>query len=142
MINSNVALVVLSCLALILALVIPVLNSIPKLSNFISLRWSCVAIILLIMVGVVIDFSHLADTTRDIIFKGGIIIVGLFIVVRTIEKILYNGWLKGVNLKGSIQRGDTVGKIEISNQQKEETKKEDLKKEKEESETSVKNSDS
>lgn len=112
--EGDLAIIILGCLALVLALVIPVLNSFEKLSNFISLRWSCVAIILLIMAGVVIDFSHLADETRNIVLKGGLIIVGVFIVIRTIEKILYNGWLKGVNLKGSVQKGDIIAKAEIN----------------------------
>ena len=104
MIASNIAVLVLAALALILAIVIPILNSIEKLSNCISLRWSCVVIILLIMTGVVVDFSHLSDNTRDIVLKGGLIIVGIFLVLRTFEKILYNGWLKGFNLKGSVQK--------------------------------------
>ena len=44
------------------------------------------------------------DNTRDIVLKGGLIIVGIFLVLRTFEKILYNGWLKGFNLKGSVQK--------------------------------------
>ena len=114
MLDSQLAIIIIGCLALVLALIIPLLNAIDRLSNFISLRWSCIAIILLIMVGVVIDFNHLSDGTRDIALIGGFIVVGAFTVLRTIEKILYNGWLKGVNLKGTIQKGDLIAKGEIS----------------------------
>lgn len=113
MANTTLALSVLAGLALILALIIPLLNAIPKLSSFISLRWSCVSVILLIMVGVVIDFEPLADTTRDIALKGGLIIVAAFIILRTVEKILANGWLNKVNVKGTIQKGDIVATVDI-----------------------------
>lgn len=113
MANTTLALSILAGLALILALVIPLLNAIPKLSSFISLRWSCVSVILLIMVGVVIDFEPLADTTRDIALKGGLIIVAAFIILRTIEKVLANGWLNKVNVKGTIQKGDIVATVDI-----------------------------
>lgn len=113
MANTTLALSVLAGLALILALIIPLLNAIPKLSSFISLRWSCVSVILLIMVGVVIDFEPLADTTRDIALKGGLIIVAAFIILRTIEKVLANGWLNKVNVKGTIQKGDIVATVDI-----------------------------
>ena len=114
MITGDIAIIVLGCLALILALIIPVLDSFEKLSKFISLRWSCVAIVILIMVGVVIDFNHLADDTRNIVLTGGLIVVGGFIVLRTLEKVLYNGWLKGLNLKGSVQKGDIIAKAELN----------------------------
>ena len=113
MANTTLALSVLAGLALILALVIPLLNAIPKLSSFISLRWSCVSVILLVMVGVVIDFEPLADTTRDIALKGGLIIVAAFIILRTIEKVLANGWLKGMNIKGTVTKGDIVATVDI-----------------------------
>lgn len=113
MANTTLALSVLAGLALILALIIPLLNAIPKLSSFISLRWSCVSVILLIMVGVVIDFEPLADTTRDIALKGGLIIVAAFIILRTIEKVLANGWLKGMNIKGTVTKGDIVATVDI-----------------------------
>ena len=113
MANTTLALSILAGLAIILALVIPLLNPIPKLSSFISLRWSCVSVILLIMVGVVIDFEPLADTTRDIALKGGLIIVAAFIILRTIEKVLANGWLKGMNIKGTVTKGDIVATVDI-----------------------------
>ena len=113
MANTTLALSILAGLAIILALVIPLLNAIPKLSSFISLRWSCVSVILLIMVGVVIDFEPLADTTRDIALKGGLIIVAAFIILRTIEKVLANGWLKGMNIKGTVTKGDIVATVDI-----------------------------
>lgn len=114
MAESTLAVYVLAGLAIVLALAIPLLNAIPKLSNFISLRWSCIAIVLLIMVGVVINFEPLADSTRDIALTGGIVVVGIYLVLRTVEKILYNGWLKGVNLRGTVVKGDTTATVEVT----------------------------
>lgn len=114
MADTTLAVYVLAGLALVLAIAIPLLNAIPKLSNFISLRWSCIAIVLLIMVGVVINFEPLADSTRDIALTGGIVVVGIYLVLRTVEKILYNGWLKGVNLRGTVVKGDTTATVEVT----------------------------
>ena len=83
------------------------------------------------MVGVIIDFDHLADSTRDIVLKGGLILVGLYLVLRTCEKVLYNGWLKGINLKGSVSKGDITAKVEIK---RDEEPKIEIKEEIEESE--------
>ena len=113
MTTASLAIWILLGMTIVLALVIPLLDSVERLSKFISLRWTCIAIILLIMVGVIIDFDHLADNTRDIVLKGGLIIVGLYLVLRTVEKVLYNGWLKGVNLKGTVTKGDTTASVEI-----------------------------
>ena len=123
MVDATLALWILVGLAILLALIIPILDSTKKFSNFISLRWSCIAIILLIMVGVVIDFTHLADNTRDLVIRGGLIVVGIFVVLRTIEKVLYMGWLKGFNLKGTIQKGDLKATGEIKQVDTEDKKK-------------------
>jgi hypothetical protein len=134
MITASLAIWILLGMTIVLALVIPLLDSVERLSKFISLRWTCIAIILLIMVGVIIDFDHLADNTRDIVLKGGLIIVGLYLVLRTVEKVLYNGWLKGVNLKGTVTKGDTTASVEIKQDKDpkieiKEEKKEDSKEE-------------
>jgi len=134
MTTASLAIWILLGMTIVLALVIPLLDSVERLSKFISLRWTCIAIILLIMVGVIIDFDHLADNTRDIVLKGGLIIVGLYLVLRTVEKVLYNGWLKGVNLKGTVTKGDTTASVEIKQDKDskieiKEEKKEDSKEE-------------
>ena len=46
-------------------------------------------------------------------------------ILKTIEKILYNGWLKGLNLKGSVEKGEWKGGFELSSQKKEGENKED-----------------
>lgn len=119
MIDPFYATTILCALAFILIILLPMLDAIPKLTKFVSFRWTCVAIILLIMVAVIINFKELADDTRNIVVKGGLIVVGVFLILKTIEKILYNGWLKGVNLKGSVEKGEWKGGFELSSPKKE-----------------------
>lgn len=113
MISANLALWILVGLVVVLAVTIPLLDSVEKFSKFISLRWTCVSVILLIMVGVIINFNHLSDNTRDIVIRGGLIVVGVFLVLRTVEKVLSKGWLRGINVKGTIQKGDLKATAEI-----------------------------
>lgn len=130
MATPNLALLILSGLAIVLAVVIPLLNAIPKLSSLISMRWTCVAVILLIMVGVVVDFEPLADSTRDIALTGGFIIVGSYLLFRTIEKVLANGWLSNVNVKGTVSKGDISATVEVKNVSKQKEEKPEEKSEK------------
>jgi hypothetical protein len=81
------------------------------------------------MVGVIINFEHLADSTRDIVIRGGLVIVGIYLVLRTLEKILHAGWLKGLNLKGSIEKNGFKATAEV-NQAPNVENKEDKKEEK------------
>lgn len=62
----------------------------PALTSF---RVVFVAFIAVAMGGVLVDFSHIPDSTRDIVVRGGVIIIGGFVLVRSIEKWLSNGWL-------------------------------------------------
>lgn len=129
MATPNLALLILSCLAIVLAIVIPLLNAIPKLSSLISMRWTCVAVVLLIMVGVVVDFGTLADSTRDIALTGGFVIVGGYLLMRTAEKIISNGWLKGLNIRGTVAKGDIQASVELKREDQEEVKTEEPKEE-------------
>ena len=118
MTDPILATIILCVLVTILIILVPILDAIPALTRFVSFRWVCVSIVLVLMVGVIIDFKELSDSTRDLTITGGMIIVGGFLLLKTLEKILYNGWLKGVNLKGSIEKGDLKGNVEISSDSK------------------------
>ena len=118
MTDPILAIIILCALITILIVLVPILDAIPALTRFVSFRWVCVSIVLVLMVGVIIDFKELSDSTRDLTITGGMIIVGGFLLLKTLEKILYNGWLKGVNLKGSIEKGELKGNVEISSESK------------------------
>ena len=118
MTDPILAIIILCALVTTLIILVPILDAIPALTRFVSFRWVCVSIVLVLMVGVIIDFKELSDSTRDLTITGGMIIVGGFLLLKTLEKILYNGWLKGVNLKGSIEKGELKGNVEISSDSK------------------------
>lgn len=115
MITADLALWILTGLVVLLVVIVPLLDSTKKLSSIISFRWTCVAIILILMVAVVLDFNHLSDTSRDIILKGGLIVVGSFLAMRTIEKVLLKGYLKNVAFQGTVQKGDMQATISLTN---------------------------
>ena len=96
-------------------LLIPVLEKIPVLGKVISLRWSLVVVTTVLMVGTVINFSHLSDSVRMAVIVGGIILAALFILARSIEKWLYHGWaFKAEKIEGDLhEKKLTIEGMEI-----------------------------
>lgn len=113
MITPDVAMWILVGLAVLLLIVIPLLDSTEKFSKIISMRWTCTAVILILMVAVIVDFEHLSDETRTLILRGGLIVVGAFILLRSIEKVISNGWLKGMNIHGTIEKGGVKASVDL-----------------------------
>lgn len=112
MISPSFAVWILIGFFLIFSILIPVLNI--KLSRYISLRWMCIVVILGLLVGVVVDFAELDEESRHIVLLGGIIVTGAYILVRSIEKALYNGWLGNGSIKLSAEKGDLKGSVEYT----------------------------
>lgn len=83
-------------------ILVPVLNI--KFPKFISYRWCVVVVSLALLIGAVVDFRDLSDEARRVILVGGLVIVGAYVVLRTIEKALANGWLKGARIEA--RKGD------------------------------------
>lgn len=83
-------------------ILVPVLNI--KFPKFISYRWCVVVVSLALLIGAVVDFRELSDEARRVILVGGLVIVGAYVVLRTIEKALANGWLRGARIEAS--KGD------------------------------------
>lgn len=113
MITPDIAMWILVGLAVLLLIVIPLLDSTEKFSKIISMRWTCTAVILILMVAVIVDFEHLSDETRTLILKGGLIVVGAFILLRSIEKVISMGWLKGLNIRGTIEKGGMKASVDL-----------------------------
>ena len=80
----------------------PILNK--KLPKFISYRWNVVVVILALLIGAILDFDSLSDDVRHCLLVGGMIIVGGYVALRTIEKALANGWLRGTEIEAT--KGD------------------------------------
>lgn len=87
MINPITATYVLIGMSIFLLIIIPILDSSKKLGKYISLRYVLTTIALLLAVGCVLDFSHLTESSRNTILGGSFILVGLFVIARSLEKI-------------------------------------------------------
>lgn len=107
MITPASAIIILVSFVILFGVVMPVLDVFAK--KFISYRWSVVVIVLAAMIGALVDFEKISDETRRIIILGGLIIGGVYVILRTVEKALANGWLSGATLK--VKKGDIEAEI-------------------------------
>lgn len=102
MISPTFATIVIVSFILVFGVVIPIINK--KAPKYISYRWCVVVVILALLIGAVVDFDVLSDEARNVILMGGLIVSGGYVLLRTLEKVLANGWLKGAKLE--VQKGD------------------------------------
>lgn len=86
MISPIITTIIMIVMVIFLLVVIPLLDASAKLGKYISLRYTLVAVCLIMALGCVLDFSHLIESSRNIVLGGGFILVGLFVVVRSLEK--------------------------------------------------------
>lgn len=87
---TTTTIIILSLLAILMSL--PLIEIIPRVGKIVSLRWAIVAIIVSLMVAAILDFSHLSDDIRKTVIVGGLCTGGLWIVARSAEKALFNGF--------------------------------------------------
>lgn len=118
MISPFWATIIIVAFILIFGVGVPILNR--KAPKYISYRWCVIVVVLALLIGVVVDFEVLSNDARKIILVGGLVIAGVYVALRTIEKVLANGWLRGATIeakKGDISvkvTGKEGGKDEIS----------------------------
>ena len=79
-----------------LLIVVPLLERIPVLKDCVSRRWVVVSVTTTLMVSVVVNFHHLSDSVRGAIVIGGFIVGIVYILIRSVEGWLANGWTFGV----------------------------------------------
>ena len=91
MLTPELAAIILLAVCVLLLTIIPILDGSKRFSKYISLRYTMVAIALIMALGCVLDFSHLAESSRNIVLTGGLILVGVFVAVRSIEKMKLGG---------------------------------------------------
>lgn len=113
MIDSYTATSVIVGFLLIFGLVLPILDRIPKIKDFISFRWILVVVYLSLSIGVIIDFGHLDTSVRFAVVVGGIILSSLFLLVRSLEKAAVNKW-KLPRVRGKVQKGNISGELSVS----------------------------
>lgn len=111
MISSGVATIIMICLTIFLIIIVPIFDSSEKLGKYVSLRYTLTAITVVLSVGVLIDFSHLETQTRNIVLMGSFILVGLFVLVRSLEKLKYGAKA----MKFTIKKGDVEAGMEVKN---------------------------
>lgn len=102
MISPTFATIVIVSFIVVFGVVVPIINK--KAPKYISYRWCVVVVILALLIGAVIDFDVLSDDARNVVLMGGLIVSGGYVLLRTLEKVLANGWLKGAKLE--VQKGD------------------------------------
>lgn len=107
MIEPIYATIIIILFIVIFGIGVPVLDK--KVPKYISYRWCVVVVILALLIGVVIDFNILSDDARHIIIVGGLVISGGYVLLRTIEKVLANGWLHGSSIEA--KKGDISIKL-------------------------------
>lgn len=84
--------IVLIGFLVVMGVVVPICGVFEKIREVISLRWLVIVTILALTLGAVIDFDHLDDASRLGIIIGGMVIGGLFVLLRTYEKCKAKGW--------------------------------------------------
>lgn len=113
MITPTSATVIMICFLLIFGIFLPVLEIIPRVKKCVSLRWATVVALLAIMIGALLDFSHLSETFRISVAIGVMIICGIFIIIRSYEKISANGWNLGVD-RVKVEKGEIKAEIDLN----------------------------
>lgn len=111
MITPISATIIMCVLGIFLMFVIPILDGSKRFGKFISLRYTLIVITTLMALGCVLDFSHLTESSRNITIMGGLILVGIFILVRSLEKIK----LGSRTFEIKVQKGDTSVEGKLGN---------------------------
>lgn len=125
MLTPTVAAIILLVTCVVLLVVIPMLDGSKKFSKFISMRYTLVALSLIMALGCILDFSHLAESSRNIVLMGGLILVGLFVVVRSLEKFKLGSKVIELSAKkGDIEVGAKLQNKTESTEEKKESDKE------------------
>lgn len=102
MISAHIATIIVLAFIIIFGVGVPILDK--RVPKYISYRWCVVVVVLALLIGVVVDFGELPQDIRRAVVIGGLVIAGAYIVLRTVEKTLANGWLRGAKIEA--KKGD------------------------------------
>lgn len=114
MISPTFATAIILSFLFIFGVILPILGTSKRFSDAISFRWMCVVVVLALMIGSVIDFSSLSSECRKVLLLGGIIVVGGYIVLRTIEKLFASGYIGKAPLNLKVSKGDIAAEVKIA----------------------------
>lgn len=122
MISPVLATIIIVTFIILFGVGVPILDK--KAPKYISYRWCVVVVILALLIGVIVDFDALSDESRHVVLIGGLVISGGYVALRTFEKTLANGWLRGAQIEA--KKGDIS--VKVSSAQSLETSLDTLKK--------------
>lgn len=132
MVTPVFATVVVAVAVLLTIVIIPILDGTPKFQKYISLRYTLVAISLIMALGCILDFSHLAESSRNIVLMGAMVLVGIFVIVRSLEKLKLGNKVidvcvekDGIKAKAKIENKDTQTNTKQAQENKETESKQD-----------------
>lgn len=109
MIAPSLATIAIIASALFLLVIIPLLDGSKRFGKYISLRYTLVVVALTMALGCILDFSFLIESSRNIVLCGGLVLTGLFVVFRSLEKCKLGA--RTVNItakKGDIELSATM----------------------------------
>ena len=109
MITPTAATIIMCVLGLFLMFIIPFLDSSKRFGKYISLRYTLVVVTTMMALGCVLDFSHLTESSRNITITGGLILIGVFVAVRSLEKLK----LGSRTFEIKVSKGDTTAEAKL-----------------------------
>ena len=118
MIEPSFATLIMLVIGLLLLFVIPLLDASKKFGKFISLRYTLIVITTIMAIGCILDFSHLNESSRNITLAGGLSLIGLFVIVRSLEKCK----LGARTFELEIHKGDCGASAKLHKESKDDNK--------------------
>ena len=115
MIEPSFATLIILTMGILLMFVIPFLDSSKRFGKYISLRYTLVVVTTLMALGCILDFSHLTESSRNVTITGGLVLVGVFVAVRSLEKLRLGS--KKINVE--VHKGDLGASASLENKDKE-----------------------
>lgn len=106
--------VIIIAFLVIWAIIIPVISSIPKIGDIISFRYMTLVVFLAVMLGVIINYHDLDASIKMAVIVSTAILSGIYILVRSVEKVLAKGWTFKKDISASVSKGDIKAEVKLS----------------------------
>jgi hypothetical protein len=111
MIEPLSATVIIVSFLIIWAIIIPIVGAIPKIGKIISYRYLLVTVFLACMIGVVINYHDLDTQIKLAVIIGSSIISGVYLLARSFEKWIANGWCITSDISAKVSKGDIKAEL-------------------------------
>ena len=115
MLTPNITAVILLAASILLLVIIPLVDGSERFRQYISLRYTLVAIAAIMAMGCILDFSHLAESSRNIVLAGALGLTAVFVAVRSLEKVK----LGNKQIEVSAKKGDIEVSAKLQNKESE-----------------------